>query len=88
METIPVFQASIILNNVLCGGIIFQEFYKYTFGNMCILFVGFCICMVGIAVIIMKNNMLSKSGVEEASKKAPAKYNSIQTPKLKAPAAL
>lgn len=65
METIPLFQASIILNNVLCGGVIFQEFAKYTFGNMCILFAGVCICMAGIAVIIMKNNILAKQQLRE-----------------------
>ena len=48
------------MNNVFSGGIIFQEFTKYSPGNMCILAVGFFICITGVLVVIKKNNIIAR----------------------------
>ena len=59
MEIIPIYQSSVILNNVLCGGIIFNEFSRYVYWKVIVLFVGFTICIVGILIIVKKNQLLA-----------------------------
>ena len=60
LEIVPIYQAAIILNNVLCGGVIFQEFDKYEWWKLLILCAGFLICIVGILVVIKKNERVSQ----------------------------
>ena len=60
LETIPILQASSIVNNLLCGGIIYQEFLKYSVGNLALLGIGFLICISGVLVIIKKNSLTIK----------------------------
>jgi len=60
LETIPILQASSIVNNLICGGLIYQEFGKYSAGSLALLGLGFLICICGVLVIIRKNSHLAK----------------------------
>lgn len=55
LEIVPIYQASLILNNVLAGGFIFDEFAKYVWWKLIILGCGFTICIIGILVIFKKS---------------------------------
>jgi hypothetical protein len=56
MQIIPIYQSAIILTNVLCGAIIFQEMNKYKDWKICMVILGVLICVSGILVIFRKNN--------------------------------
>jgi hypothetical protein len=62
MEIIPIYQSSIILTNVLCGAIIFQEMEKYNWWKIMMLSIGFMICISGVSVIILKGTSIKARG--------------------------
>lgn len=48
------------MNNLVCGGLIYQEFAKYSTQSLALLALGFLICISGVLVIIRKNSNLVK----------------------------
>eukprot|EP00347_Sterkiella_histriomuscorum_P002196 403369096 len=58
LEVIPIYQSSVILNNILCGGLIFNEFQLYTWWQMLLISLGCLICVCGILVIAKKYQFL------------------------------
>ena len=54
MELIPIYQSSVILNNLLCGGIVFREFDHYEWQQLLVIVIGTGICVCGILIILRK----------------------------------
>lgn len=65
LEVVPIYQSSVIINNILCGGIIFNEFKFYTWWQMLLILTGTLICISGIMVIVKKYSFISKERIED-----------------------
>ena len=65
LEVIPVYQSAVIINNIIAGGIIFQEFAKYEAWRMAGIAVGTAVCCSGIMVVINKGEMVRDSRHDE-----------------------
>ena len=54
LEVVPIYQSSVIIHNILCGGVIFDEFRLYSWWQMLLIVVGTLICIGGIIIIAKK----------------------------------
>ena len=54
LEVVPIYQSSVIINNIICGGVIFNEFRLYSWWQMLLLVTGTVICISGILIIAKK----------------------------------
>lgn len=54
LEVVPIYLCSLILNSILCGGIIFDEFRSYFVKQAVLLVIGALVCCFGVLVIIEK----------------------------------
>jgi len=64
LEMIPITKSSLMINNMLCAGIIVNEFVYYDWWQIVLLFTGAFICVAGILIIMKKDSLLSATRVE------------------------
>lgn len=64
LEVIPIYQCTVILGNLICGGIVFKEFLNYTTWELESIFIGTLICLSGIMIILEKHNYTNQFKVE------------------------
>jgi len=57
IEFVPILKSSVIICNILCGGIIMGEFSHYTQNQIFFLSFGSLISILGILIILKKHNM-------------------------------
>ena len=50
---IPIFKASMVFHNTMCGGVLLQEFFEFKMLHMFIYGVGISICVLGILVMLV-----------------------------------
>lgn len=50
---IPIFKASIVFHNTMCGGVLLQEFFVYKPLHISMYAVGILICIIGILVMLI-----------------------------------
>ena len=60
LEVVPVYQASVIIFCILCGGIIYEEFTYYEWWRLTVLLIGALVCAGGILVILKKYKLVGK----------------------------
>jgi hypothetical protein len=64
LEVVPIYQSSVIINNFLCGGVIFDEFDYYNWWQILLINVGSLICISGILIIAKKYAFISRDKSE------------------------
>ncbi|CDW72158.1 phospholipase d [Stylonychia lemnae] len=77
LEVIPIYQSSVILNNLLCGGLIFNEFQYYSWWNMLLIALGSVTCICGIMIIAKKYQFISSKEAEKSALRLENKDNQI-----------
>ncbi|CAI2367873.1 unnamed protein product [Moneuplotes crassus] len=50
---VPIFKASIVFHNTMCGGLLLQEFFNYNNLNIMMYIVGITICIIGILIMLL-----------------------------------
>lgn len=61
---VPIFKASLVFHNTMCGGILLQEFFIYPVFNISMYGVGIFIIIIGILTMLIPNE---KHGLKNAS---------------------
>ena len=64
---IPVFQASVVFHNTMCGGILLQEFFNYKPLNIVMFSVGIFIWIIGILVLIIPKQKQAANSESDSS---------------------
>eukprot|EP00350_Pseudokeronopsis_sp_OXSARD2_P006962 CAMPEP_0170544356 /NCGR_PEP_ID=MMETSP0211-20121228/3147_1 /TAXON_ID=311385 /ORGANISM="Pseudokeronopsis sp., Strain OXSARD2" /LENGTH=105 /DNA_ID=CAMNT_0010847983 /DNA_START=977 /DNA_END=1294 /DNA_ORIENTATION=- len=67
IEAIPIFKASIIASNIICAGIILNEFSHYALKDLAYLSLGVGISVVGILIIMKKGDLAKEESRDDSS---------------------
>src|SRR3569833_2167360 len=59
----PIYQCSVIVHNIICGGIVMNEFSFYNWKQLSLIATGTLICSSGILVIMEKYKLMTEKGV-------------------------
>ena len=55
VDVCPVYQSMLIVFNIACGLMLFDESRSYTSGNLLMIFAGSALCIAGVSLICMKD---------------------------------
>ncbi len=58
LEVVPIYMSFVILSNLLCGGIVFNEFMNYAWHSLFLIGIGSLICISGILIILKKYSLV------------------------------
>ena len=61
LEVVPIYQSFVIMSNLMCACIIFNEFRNYAWQSLLLITIGTLICISGI-LVMMKKYTLVKTG--------------------------
>lgn len=53
---IPIFKASIVFHNTMCGGVLLQEFFHYEAFHIWMYALGITVCIIGILIMLVTND--------------------------------